>query len=399
MHIGFLTPEYVRPKTPDGGLANYLRKVSLSLTEKGHDVSILVLSNKNSTWYDKSVKIYEVKRLKYSYETNIFSYLYPLVQIISSKYLANLVWKIHRDHPFDIIQAPSYKALGYSLLNNNEIPIVCRASSYTPIKRTAYGRKRSFNDYLSDWLEIRQILDADASFAPSYFLARVIEHIEGHKLQVIRTPIEATRDIKEDISYFRAFLADKRYMLFFGTLSRIKGADLLADVLPHILKQHKELYFVFVGRDDGLPDGKKVFDYIYDNCQNCRDRLHYHPSLPKSQLYPIIYNSIGVVMPSRVDNYPNACLEAQSLGVPVIGTHDSSLDEMIVDGETGYLAQNDDVDSLEINIERLLSQTSEQREEMKKHILTYVDTISSEDRVAQLIEFYKATIDDYCSKH
>lgn len=399
MHIGFLTPEYVRPETPDGGLANYLRKVSFSLAGKGHDVSILVLSNKNSSWYDESVKICEVKKPMYFSKANFFPYLSPLAQIISSKHLAKIVWKIHRDTPFDIIQAPSYKALGYGLLHNNKIPVVCRASSYTPMKRTAYGRRRSFRDYLSDWLEIRQILDADGSFAPSYFVAKIIERVEGRKLEVIRTPVEAIDDVKVDTSYYQEYLAGRQYLFFFGTLSRIKGADLLAEVLPYILKKNNELYFVLIGRDDGLPNGKRVFDAIYDHCQNYKDRLHYHPPLRKSQLYPIISNALGVIMPSRFDNYPNACLEAQSMGVPVVGTYESSLDEMIVDGETGFLAENDNVSSLREAIERLLDQTLEQRKEMRKQILRYVDTVSSEDRISQLESFYKKSIDNYYSRH
>ncbi len=38
-----------------------------------------------------------------------------------------------------------------------------------------------------------------------------------------------------------------------------------------------------------------------------------------------------------IDNFPNACLEAMSLGKAVIGTRGASFDELISDEATGFL--------------------------------------------------------------
>ena len=78
--------------------------------------------------------------------------------------------------------------------------------------------------------------------------------------------------------------------------------------------------------------------------------------------------------------------EAQALGVPVVGTRDSSLDEMIVEGETGYLAENGDGESLCAAIERLLGQTEGERERMKEAILAKLraETQAERDQQAAL---------------
>ena len=398
MHIGFLTPEYVTPETPDGGLANYLRKIGFALAERGHQVSVFVLSDQDTVWQDGLIEVREIRRVtppRWLFPTTKMHQLRGVIsQYLSSRRLASKLWQVHRENPIDIIQASSYMAPGYVLLKNGRIPTVCRISSYTPLLRSAYGRQRSLNKYLSDWLEIRQVLDAEAAFAPSALMAKTFVRIEGYQPHVIHTPFDP-REIETDPSYYQAHLGDLRYLLFFGTLSRIKGADLLADVLPSVLNRHKELSFVFIGRDDGLPGGQKVFDYILSHCQPFEDRLHYHPPLPKTQLFPIVANTLGVLMPSRVDNYPNACLEAQSFGVPVVGTYDSSLDEMIVDGETGFLADNGDPDSFYGAIERLLALTPSQRQEMQERILALVHSIEEEDRVGQLLSFYDNVIDNF----
>jgi glycosyltransferase involved in cell wall biosynthesis len=395
MHIGFLTPEYVMSDSIDGGLANYIRKVSLALVQRGHHVSVLVFSTNNTLWQDQKIVIHEIKSINCPYQLRRFPYLNALLpmtgQILSSLRMNKAVWKIHADTPFDILQASSYKSPGFSLRRNGRIPLVCRVSSYTPQLRSSYGRQRTLGDYLNDWLEIRQVLDADSAFAPSYFVANTYANIEGFRPKVIRTPVNL--DNKDfDPSFFENHLSEKPYLLFFGTLSRIKGADLFAEVIPPVFRKYDDLVFSFIGRDDGLPNGEKVFEYIRSNCQQFAHRLFYSPAIPKAQLYPVIANAIGVVMPSRVDNYPNVCLEAQSMGIPVIGTYDSSLEEMIADGKTGFLAKNNDPINLREAIYRLLAMNSTEKLQMRNQILETIKSIKSEDRVGQLLSFYEAVI-------
>jgi glycosyltransferase involved in cell wall biosynthesis len=135
-----------------------------------------------------------------------------------------------------------------------------------------------------------------------------------------------------------------------------------------------------------------MFDYLYTRCHPFEEKLLYWPPLAKAQLYPVIINSDGVLMPSRVDNYPNACIEAQTLGIPVIGTDNSSLEEMITDGKTGFLAKNGDEDSIYKAVERLLGLTTGQRQVMRQELLDYSHAIASENRVGQLIKFYEETL-------
>lgn len=402
MHVGFLSPEYVTPTAPSGGLANYLKKTGNFLIQRGHKVSIIVLSNRNYFWDDNGVKIYEIKKRNILYFlshipiSNVFS---PFTnQIIWSNQVAKMVWRIHQKEPFDILQASSYMAPGYRLLENKRIPIVCRISSYTPLLKSAYGFKRTFGDYLANWLEIRQVRDSDGAFAPSQLLATIYHRIEGCKVEVIHTPIDFEFISGGNPSFYEENFSKIEYLLYFGQLSKIKGVDLLADVIPTILEKYDNIHMVLIGRDDGLPNGIKLFDYIRLNCKNYSERLHYYPTLSKSDIIPIISHATCVLMPSRIDNYPNACLEAQSLGIPVIGTYNSSLDEMIIEGKTGFLAENESPASLIEAIDFFLSKTPEEKKIMKIGILDYINDIQKEDRVSQLIEYYKYIIEHFNKK-
>jgi glycosyltransferase involved in cell wall biosynthesis len=279
---------------------------------------------------------------------------------------------------------------------NNKIPLVCRSSGYTPLFRSANGNSVSgLGEYLAEWLDLRLILDADASFAPSQFTASIYQRFEAHTLRVIHSPVEDLSKIIQDESFYSNHLKGKKYLLYFSALNRLKGIDLVIPILPNLLKNNPELHFVFIGHDVGLPGIPEVYPYIRELCSVYKERLHYSPPLEKSQLYPVIANAAAVVMPSRVDNYPNACLDALVLGTPVIASDNSSLEEMIVEGVTGFLIENSVSDSLEKVIYRVLNQTIEEKRIMKKNILLYVESLRSEDPVSQLLVLYEQTINEF----
>ena len=401
MHIGFLTTEYVTTKSLDGGLANYLKKTAKALVDRGHRVTIFWLSDRDSEWSDKDVTIIEVKRENRRSRIKrvpVLRWLFPS-QILNSRKIAKKVMQIHSENPIDILQQSSYLSAGNSLLHNNRVPLVCRASSYTPLVRKAYGLSGSLRDILIEWLEFRQMKESDAAFSPSNFIANVFSAKIGRKIPTIRTPLEIPLTDTLDNSFYNQYLKGKKYLLFFGTLSRIKGTDLIAEVIPRILKEYPDIFFVFIGRDDGLPGGRKIQDLISERSKTYEDHIFIHAAIPKSQLYPVISHATGVLLPSRVDNYPNVCLEAQYFGIPVIGTQNSSLEEMIEDKKTGFLAQNGDVNSLYSSIVEMLEMTPARYEEMKKNIQFQIQKNLDEDRIGQLIDFYGKVIADYRAKN
>jgi len=395
VHIGILTPEYATSNAPSGGLANYVRKVSQALTRRGHRVGVFVSAEHERTWCEGAVSVTEVRRVEFDrLGARGKRYLCPLARLWTAKRLAAQVWRVHRRAPFDLFHVANFTAPGYALLKNRRVPVVCRASSYTPLWRSAYGSQRGFPEYLCDWIELKQVTDADATFAPSRLIADTLARFEGIHPTVIRSPEEA--ELPEvDRSFFEQNRPTLPYLLFFGQLSRIKGVDVLARSAARVLARHSDMAIVFIGRDDGLPNGSTCQEYILAQCERFTERVHIFKPLAKNRLFAFVEEALGVVLPSRVDNFPNACLESQQVGTVVIGTHGSSLDEMIVDGQTGFLAANGDDVDLERAIERLLAMDSCQRATMKQALSQEVARRKAEDHVGQLIEFYSSVVDSF----
>ncbi len=398
LHIGFLTPEYVTSTSVDGGLANYLKKTAHALSALGHQVTIIVLSDRNRRWQDGPVAIQEVPWVNpprlFSKVPGIRS-LVPAIRLyLSARRIAHTVLTIHRERSISILQASSFCSPGLMLCGNPHIPLVCRISSYTPLLRSAYGRRRQFDELITDWMEAKQVAEAEAAFAPSRYIAKVFYKMEAVRAAVIPTPLESTNP-SQDSSFYQSHFLGQRYLLFFGTLSFIKGIGVIAEALPEILKTHPDLKVVFIGRDDGIIGGIRAFQHVLNACPGMEARLFHHPAIPKSQLIPVIANSQGVLMPSVADNYPNACLEAQALGTIVVGSNDSSLEEMIENGLTGFLTENGSAESIKHAVSKLLSLTLAEKEKMRIAILEHIKGIREENRIGMLLSFYQNVLDKF----
>jgi glycosyltransferase involved in cell wall biosynthesis len=80
------------------------------------------------------------------------------------------------------------------------------------------------------------------------------------------------------------------------------------------------------------------------------------------RLMNLFYNAADVfVLPSRADNLPNMLVEAVSAGTPVVASDVGGCRDVVRDGETGFLAKENDSLALGNAIWRILSATSEQR--------------------------------------
>ena len=400
MHIGFLTTEYPTPTKPEGGLGNYVRKVSLELIQRGHQVTVFILTSQQSSDIDQGINLCFVKRFKFHWRLHQIKVLHPWLNLyeqwIDAQHIKKVVLKSNKTRHIEILQTPNYKTPGLALCHNGLFPVLCRCSSYQPLLRSANGEKGTIADAISDWLEAKQVIDADAAISPSEFIADIYERFEAIKPIVIRTPIDISV-VDQDSSIYLQYLEGKKYLLFIGTLNGVKGVDVLIDATREILMSFHEFYIVFIGRNDMTPSRIRGVDLIKKEVGDFyhQSRVMYLPPLPKSQLYPIIQNAYGVVLPSRVDNYPNACLEALALGVPVVGTHNSSLDEMIGDGSTGFLAESGNFNSLKMAINKLLKLTPQERMAMIQTIQIEIAEMQKEDRVGRLLHFYQNVVSNY----
>ena len=139
----------------------------------------------------------------------------------------------------------------------------------------------------------------------------------------VRGSIRGELGLNDDISL----------ILSIGAIIEEKGYEYLIDAIPDIVSQYEKVHFLIVGPviDSLLHDNikKKV-------CQMGIAKyitfLGYRDDVPE-----ILQEADLFVMPSVKEAFPLSLLEAMAAGMPVVATKCGGPEEIVIDGETGYL--------------------------------------------------------------
>ncbi|MDF1579418.1 MAG: glycosyltransferase family 4 protein [Desulfuromonadales bacterium] len=399
MRIAFLTPEYITETNFDGGLANHLGRVCPGLVAMGHEVAVFVVSEKEGRTVHEGVEVYRVnvnntlliwlKRLALRRLTLSVDW------IVKSWAMNRVCARVHREQPFDLVQYASHTATG--LLRNPKIPSVVRLSSYEPLLRSAYNLPSTLDRVASGWLEKTAMFRCDAVFSPSQFIAEIVTKKTGKAVEVIEPPFMVNSQ-KWDDSVYRGSLAGKRYLLFYGTLGRLKGVATIAEIIRPLLTQNPELYFVFIGKDFGF-SGRSMMEQVWEKADDCRARVLYRGKMQHAQLYPILSNAHAVVLPSLVDNLPNTCLEAMAFKRVVIGTRGVSFEQLIDDGVSGFLCEPDNPQDLLRVTNQVLSLTDAVAADVGENAARRIKKLSPEKALGRLVSYYQSVCDAFTRRN
>jgi glycosyltransferase involved in cell wall biosynthesis len=344
LRIAFATPEFVTEDHFDGGLSNYINRVSKALAQRGHDVHVITLSTKNEDAFDhEGVLVHRVmpKRGWYRFNRLTGSSLTTTLHWLNfSTQTYRKLKQLHRRQPFHLIQYPNYSSCGLFSIPLLRAAHVVRVSSHQSQWNDAAGVKRDFDSTVVGLLESLQYKLTRNIHAPSRATQQTLRDA-----RLLRTPFYLETGTLDSAVYDR-FLRDKRYVLFFGRFQLHKGIHVLVRALPRFLSHCPDAHVALVGRDMETPLASSMASFARAQCNGFGERLIIVEKLPHSQLYPVIAGAQLVVLPSLIDNLPNACLEAMGLGKVVIGTEGTSFEELITDGVNGFLVQPDDPEAL-----------------------------------------------------
>lgn len=137
---------------------------------------------------------------------------------------------------------------------------------------------------------------------------------------------------------------------YIGRLSGEKGVQNFAQALPAILSDWQNLRVLIVG--DGLLK-EAIEASLQEEALTSRVDLSgwiSHDDLPK------YLNQLRLlVLPSYTEGLPNIMLEAMACGTPVLATPVGAIPDVIKDGETGFIMENNSPECIAENVVRALS--------------------------------------------
>jgi len=136
---------------------------------------------------------------------------------------------------------------------------------------------------------------------------------------------------------------------YVGRFSEEKGIVHLLHAVPVTLIKKPEVKFLFIG--DG-PLQHTVNQYILDN--NLSDTIILHGWVSHDVL-PVCFNHMNLlVIPSDTEGLPNVMLEAMACGTPVLATPVGAITDVIIDGKTGFIMENNSPECIAQNVIRAL---------------------------------------------
>ena len=273
------------------------------------------------------------------------------------------------------------------------VPHVLRASSFRPDYHALGGFERTLDLRMVEKLERLQFRMSRHVIAPSRTLQQILtERLELKNVRVIPTPayIETT---DWDYSVYDQQLKDKDYLLYFGRFGLRKGFHVLAEALPRFMRENPDAHVVLVGRDQSTRVAPSMIDYARSLCKDFADRLIVIDGLQHSQLYPIVSKARLVVLPSLLDNLPNACLEAMTLGKSVLGTRGASFEELIDDEKSGFLVELGNAEAL---AEKMIYAWSHPRlDEIGRQAKERMADFSPDKTLTMLLNFYQEVLQQH----
>lgn len=183
------------------------------------------------------------------------------------------------------------------------------------------------------------------------------------------------------------------YLLFFGRLSVEKGVDTLLrafDVaLPNL---PQDIRLVVVGDGPDAAEFKALASSL-----DCASRIGFAGYQTGDALQSYVERASLAISSSRCrENMPYSIVEAFAAGTPVLGTNIGGIPELVDEGNTGFICESGDVQSMADAILRGASAFLEQPAyaRLQHNCRSYVmDNCSREKFMNDLVNLYKESID------
>ncbi len=232
-----------------------------------------------------------------------------------------------------------------------------RAKKYLPFVTTLHGTDITLVGARRSFLPITRfsIAQSDAVTAISEYLAAETNKIFGlSNVEVIPNFINAEDYRRRDHPELRARLAPEgeKIILHVSNFRPVKRIADCVHALAEIRRRRSDLPVRLIMCGDGPERERTEGLAVY---YGLSDRVHFAGQVPNIADYLSVADLI--LVPSEMESFGLAALEAMACEVPVIATNVGGLPEVVIDGVNGYLVELGDTQSMaERSVELLLDE-------------------------------------------
>lgn len=254
--------------------------------------------------------------------------------------------KLFTSRKFDVVHTHSSKAgvVGRAAAWKAKVPFVCHTihgqafhAYETPLKNYIYktserwAAKRCHKIYAVAQAMINQCIEANIAPAEKYKVVYSGMEIERFLNSRPEPELRAQLGIPENVKVIGAV----------ARLFPLKGYEYFVPAAADIVKKHPDTHFLIVGNGSMKDQLEKQIAEL-----GLTDKFHFAGLVPPADVHRYIALMDILMHLSLREGLPRAVVQALASSKPAIGFSLDGTPEVIIDGQTGYLAKPEDTASV-----------------------------------------------------
>lgn len=381
LHIAYIVSHYPHKAFGhDGGLGTSVYNLVEKLNMLDHKVSVFVYSQKKEFILEEgNITLYSLTDSNASF----FKFYFNRKKI--EKFIKETISK----KEINIIEAPDWT--GITAFMNFKIPVVIRFHGSDAYFCHLEKRKQKPKNY---WSEKLALNSANAFIAPTTFageLSKKIFKLKNDEIKTIHHGLELQNFTNDFPAVFQ-----KGMILYVGTLIRKKGALELPVIFNKVRKKFPEAKLILIGSDapDIKTSSSSTWQLMQDQFKENDDltNVEYLGKMPYNEVVNYIKKANVCVFPTFAETLGMVTIESMAMKKAVVNSNIGWSQELIIDGESGYLVHPGEHDLFANRISNLLDNDAlclKIGEQARKRVEAKFDI---NKLVTENIEFYKKVI-------
>lgn len=361
MHIAYISTENLYGMN-NGGIGSYCGYVIKMIAETDNRVSFLSICN----WDDET----DCHELILSENARVYLIKHAKAANSFSEEWMELFWRkteeIHSRDPIDVIECQDWLGIGCKIAQNMNIPFITRL--HTPLfwveKISNNQRIYRLSEKIKDY-EKTQMQKSTALSSPCLDIARIVNKETGLSSIIIPNPIDVGEFSSKYDFHRPELVGDRKYFLYLGRLEYRKGVLVLAEAFNEIRKKYPEYILVMCGKDT-IYKKQSIKRMIKNICSDSEDCIFFVDHIDGEEKKAYIHNAELIIQPSLWENFSYVTLETMASAKAVLATKSGGFVDLIKNGESGFLAEPDNVQSILDMVEIALKSNREIIEERQE---------------------------------
>lgn len=353
-----------------GGIESYVRVMARGLAAVGHDVHVIARALHHShTSLADGVRLHGI-HLPDEWPADAGG----LGEARDALTFAWHAWRQVRaltmsEGPFDIVEAPEYKAQGYYVARDAGLPLVIKCHAHLKLCLELNGLALAADTALIADLEREALTRAAAVHANSRALAARCSADYGVPAErIVHVPYGIdTNRFRPTPSTLRESwgVGARPVALFVGRMEPRKGIDTLVPAFTDLARRMPDATLVVAGPDTaggaGRSSQRQWMSDTWAAAGVTANRVRVLGPVAPADL-PALYSAADVmVAPSPYEAFGLVYLEAMACGTAAIGCAAGGVPEIITDGVTGRLVPPGDAPALAAALAQVLTDTALRR--------------------------------------